>query len=167
MHGGRIAATSAGPGQGATFTVSLPLVEPTPLKRAMPTSLPEQALAGLRILAVDDDPDSLEVLLSILRLHHAEVFGASSATEALDVLQRERPDLIISDIAMPEHDGYWLMREIRRIAEDGGRAVPCIALTAFANETVRRRAFETGFAAHLSKPLNPEELVKAIRPLIN
>jgi CheY-like chemotaxis protein len=116
---------------------------------------------------VDDDPDSLEVLLSILRLHHAEVFGASSATEALDVLQRERPDLIISDIAMPEHDGYWLMREIRRIAEDGGRAVPCIALTAFANETVRRRAFETGFAAHLSKPLNPEELVKAIRPLIN
>lgn len=167
MHGGRIAATSPGPGRGAKFTVSLPIVEAIAPRRTAAAPLPEEALAGLRILAVDDDPDSLEVLTSILRLHHATVFGASSAVEALDMLQREHPNLIISDIAMPEHDGYWLMQQVQRIAEEGGRVVPCIALTAFANETVRRRALETGFAAHLSKPLNPEELVKAIKPLIN
>jgi CheY-like chemotaxis protein len=74
--------------------------------------------------------------------------------------------VIISDIAMPEHDGYWLMQQLQRIAEEGGRSVPCIALTAFANETARRRAIATGFAAHLSKPLNPDELVNIIRPLI-
>jgi CheY-like chemotaxis protein len=167
MHGGRISGASPGPGQGATFTVSLPLVEAVAPRRTTAAPLPDEALAGLRILAVDDDPDSLEVLTSILRLHNATVFGAVSAVEALDVLQREQPNLIISDIAMPEHDGYWLMQQVRRIAEEGGRSVPCIALTAFANETVRRRALEIGFAAHLSKPLNPEELVKAIRPLIN
>jgi signal transduction histidine kinase len=167
MHGGQISATSRGPGHGSTFSVSLPLVEAATPRALDATPVPEDALAGLRVLAVDDDPDSLEVLMSILRLHHATVFGASSATEALDVLQRERPDVMISDIAMPEHDGYWLMQQVRRIAQEGGRSVPCIALTAFANETVRRRALATGFAAHLSKPLNPDELVKAIRPLIH
>ena len=167
MHGGRIGATSAGPGQGATFTVALPLVELHVPRPAGPSFVPQDALSGLRILAVDDDPDSLDVLTSILRLHQATVFGAASAVEALDLLHRERPDLIISDIAMPQHDGYWLMQQVRRIAAEGGRAVPCIALTAFANETVRRRAIATGFAAHLSKPLNPDELVKVIRPLVN
>lgn len=167
MHGGRIGASSAGPGLGATFTVALPLVEIQRPRTVAPSTLPQDALAGLRIVAVDDDPDSLDVLTSILRLHQATVFGASSAVEALELLQRERPDIIVSDIAMPEHDGYWLMQQVRRIASEGGRAVPCVALTAFANEAARRRAMMTGFAAHLSKPLNPDELVKVIRPLIH
>jgi signal transduction histidine kinase/CheY-like chemotaxis protein len=167
MHGGRVGATSAGPGHGSTFTVALPLVEPAVPKPVSPTPVPQDALAGLRILAVDDDPDSLDVLTSILRLHSATVFGAASAVEALELLQREGPDLIISDIAMPEHDGYWLMQQLQRIAHEGGRSVPCIALTAFANEAARRRALTTGFAAHLTKPLNPDELVRAIRPLIH
>ena len=167
MHGGHIAATSAGPGLGATFTVSLPLVELQAPQRAPVGSVPPDALSGLRIVAVDDDPDSLDVLTSILKLHQAVVFGASSAVEALELLHRERPDIIISDIAMPEHDGYWLMQQMQRIGEEGGRTVPCIALTAFANEAARQRALTTGFAAHLSKPLNPDELVKAIRPLVN
>ena len=167
MHGGRIAATSPGAGLGATFTVALPLVELREPKYTAPAALPQDALAGLRILAVDDDPDSLDVLTAILRLHQATVFGASSAVGALELMQRERPDLIISDIAMPQHDGYWLMQQIKRIVAEGGRAVPCIALTAFANETARRRALATGFAAHLSKPLNPDELMRVIRPLID
>ena len=168
MHGGRIAATSPGPGLGATFTVALPLVELQAPRRAAHTpAMADDELVGLRILAVDDDPDSLEVLSSILRLHHATVFGAASAVEALELLQRERPDVIISDIAMPEHDGYWLMQQVLRVAAEGGRLVPCVALTAFANETARRRALAAGFAAHLSKPLNADELVTVIRPLIH
>jgi signal transduction histidine kinase len=166
MHGGKISASSPGPGLGAAFTVALPLVELHPPRPVKSTSTAADALAGLRIVAVDDDPDSLDVLTSILRLHQATVFGASSAVEALELAHRERPDVIISDIAMPEHDGYWLMQQLQRIAEEGGRSVPCIALTAFANETARRRAIATGFAAHLSKPLNPDELVNIIRPLI-
>jgi CheY-like chemotaxis protein len=168
MHGGRIAATSPGPGLGSTFTVALPLVEPqAPRRVERASTAADDALAGLRILAVDDDPDSLEVLTSILRLHHATVVGASSAVEALELLQRERPDVIISDIAMPERDGYWLMQQVQRVAAEGGPLVPCVALTAFANETARRRALAAGFAAHLSKPLNPDELVTVIRPLIH
>jgi signal transduction histidine kinase len=168
MHGGRIAATSSGPGLGATFTVALPLVDklaerPSGVRRRAP----QNALAGMRILAVDDDPDSLDVLTSILRLQQATVYGASSAVEALEVLQKERPNLVISDIAMPEHDGYWLMQQVQRFAAEGGPAVPCVALTAFANVTARERALAAGFKAHLSKPLNPDELVAAIRPLVN
>ena len=167
MHGGRIAAMSAGAGLGATFSVALPLVELRSARRVDSLQTAAQdALTGIRVLAVDDDPDSLDVLTSILRLHQATVVGASSAVEALELLQRERPDIIISDIAMPEHDGYWLMQQVQRIAAEGGRTVPCIALTAFANETARRRALATGFAAHLSKPLNPDELVNIIRPLV-
>jgi signal transduction histidine kinase/ActR/RegA family two-component response regulator len=166
MHGGHIAASSPGPGQGSTFTVTLPLVEaaiPRPI--SAPHSATD-ALEGLRILAVDDDPDSLEVLISVLRLHHATVFGASSAFEALNVMQQERPDVIISDIAMPGHDGYWLMQQVSRVSREGGRDVPCVALTAFANDAARRRALATGFAAHLSKPFNPDELVNVIKPLV-
>jgi signal transduction histidine kinase len=167
MHGGRISATSPGPGMGATFTVALPLVELAPPQPARAAPTPPDALAGLRILAVDDDADSLDVLTSILRLHQATVHGASSAIEALELMHRERFDLIISDIAMPQHDGYWLMEQLRRIAADGGSAVPCIALTAFANDTARRRAMDSGFVAHLSKPLNPDALIGAIRTLIH
>ena len=105
--------------------------------------------------------------MSILRLQQATVIGASSAVDALDLLQKEQPDLIISDIAMPEHDGYWLMEQVQRVADEGGRRVPCVALTAFANESVRQRALAAGFSAHLSKPLDPDELVAAIRPLIH
>jgi signal transduction histidine kinase len=168
MHGGRIAATSPGPGLGATFTVALPLVERQAQRRSdVRLKVPDKALAGIRVLAVDDDPDSLEVLTSILRLRQAAVFGASSAVEALEVLQRERPDVIVSDIAMPEHDGYWLMQQLQRITAEGGPRVPCIALTAFANEAARQRALAAGFAAHLSKPLDADELVSIIRPLIH
>jgi signal transduction histidine kinase/CheY-like chemotaxis protein len=168
MHGGRIAAISPGPSLGATFTVALPLVDRTAARPArLTTHAAPIALTGLRILAVDDDPDSLDVLTSMLRLHQAVVFGATSAIEALDVLRKERPDVVISDIAMPEHDGYWLMHQIRRAIDEGAPAVRCVALTAFANAAARERALAAGFSAHLSKPFDPDELVGVIRPLLH
>ena len=168
MHGGRIAAISPGPSLGATFTVALPLVDRTTTRSArLPSHAAPVALTGMRILAVDDDPDSLDVLTSILRLHQATVFGATSAMEALEMWRRERPDVVISDIAMPEHDGYWLMHQIRRSIEEGAPAVRCVALTAFANAAARERALAAGFSAHLSKPFDPDELVGVIRPLLH
>jgi signal transduction histidine kinase len=168
MHGGRIAAISPGPSLGATFTVALPLVDRTAARPArLTTHAAPITLTGLRILAVDDDPDSLDVLTSMLRLHQAVVFGATSAIEALEVLRKERPDVVISDIAMPEHDGYWLMHQIRRTIDEGAPAVRCVALTAFANAAARERALAAGFSAHLSKPFDPDELVGVIRPLLH
>ncbi len=167
IHGGRIAAISPGPSLGATFTIALPLVDRAAARPArLATHAAPTALNGLRILAVDDDPDSLDVLTSILRLHHAVVFAATSAVEALETLRRERPDVVISDIAMPEHDGYWLMHQIRRLIEEGAPAVRCVALTAFANAAARERALAAGFSAHLSKPFDPDELVGVLRPLL-
>jgi signal transduction histidine kinase/CheY-like chemotaxis protein len=163
MHGGRIFATSAGPGLGSTFTVALPLVERTALHlNRTAVAVPGTSLEGLRVLAVDDDPDSLEVLISILRTQSATVIGATSAVEGLELLQKEQPHIVVSDIAMPDRDGYWLMEQLRRLASEGGPNVPGVALTAFANATARERALATGFSAHLSKPFDPDQLIHTI-----
>jgi signal transduction histidine kinase len=168
MHGGRIAASSPGAGLGATLTVTLPIVErPAPTMGSAQERPPKDALAGVRILAVDDDPDSLEVIVALLRLHQAEVVPAASATDALERLRSERVDLVISDIAMPDHDGYWLRRQGEEVLAEAGRRVPWIALTAFANAAARDRALAEGFADHLSKPVDPDELVRVIRPLLH
>jgi signal transduction histidine kinase len=164
MHGGRISAASAGPGLGSTFTVALPVVEPRAVQLATSRTVStDDLLRGIRVVAVDDDPDSLEMLVSLLRAQSAMVVGAASAVEALDLVQRERPNIVISDIAMPDRDGYWLMEQMRRLASEGGPNVPCVALTAFANATVRERALSTGFVAHLSKPFDPDQLVHTLR----
>jgi signal transduction histidine kinase/CheY-like chemotaxis protein len=164
MHGGRITAASPGPGLGSTFVVVLPLVERSAVTGGQSTRITtHNALEGLLILAVDDDPDSLEMLTSLLRSQKATVVGAASAVEALELLQKETPNVVVSDIAMPDHDGYWLMEQVRRLADEGGPAVPCIALTAFANPAARERALSSGFAAHLSKPFDPDQLVHTLR----
>jgi len=168
MHGGRIAASSPGPGLGSIFTVALPLVERVPV--TAPRSIVKHAdnvLEGFRILVVDDDPDSLEMLLSLLRSQHATVTGAASAVEALEAVEKERPHIVVSDIAMPDRDGYWLMEQLRRLATEGGPNVPGIALTAFANQTMRERALATGFVAHLSKPFDPDQLVSTLRSAVS
>jgi hypothetical protein len=128
---------------------------------------PQHRLEGLRILAVDDDPDSLEVLVSVLETESATVIGAGSAVEALDLLLKERPHIVISDIAMPDRDGYWLMEQLRRLVDEGGPNVPCVALTAFANQTARERALATGFVAHLSKPFDPDQLLKTVKTALS
>jgi PAS domain S-box-containing protein len=163
MHGGLISAASAGEGAGSTFAVALPTI--SAVNMPAPEARPDAAahvLDGVRVLVVDDDPDSLEVLTSLLQMHGATVTATSAAAEAVRMVQRERPDLLISDIAMPDHDGYWLLEQVRRLPSDRGGNVRAIALSAFASAAARDRALAAGFKAHVAKPLTAETLLEQI-----
>ncbi len=168
MHGGRINAASAGEGTGSTFVVVLPiipaLVRPT---EATPREAASDTLDALHILVVDDDPDSLEVLTSLLQMHGARVTAASGSAEALRLLQHDRPDLLISDIAMPDRDGYWLLEQVRRLPTERGGDVKAVALSAFASAAARERALAAGFGAHISKPLTAESLLDSVGQVLN
>ena len=169
LHDGTIEAASAGAGMGATFRVSLP---------AAPGALPETEahaaawravprLAGAHILVVDDEADSRDLLLQLLGSWGAEVSGVGSAREALAAVSREAPDLLVSDIAMPGEDGFALLRTLRATEVVLGRpALPAVALTAFARPEDRRHALEAGFAAHVAKPVEPEELLATLAALL-
>lgn len=164
LHGGQISAESAGEGHGARFIVTLPadtaLRSPLPLRR---TSSRFVRLDGLRILLVEDAADTRELLGLLLRSHGGEVMLAESVAEALQIAFQEKPDLILSDIGMPEADGYEFVRQLRSRPEFN--SVPIIALTGFAMESDRRRAAEAGFNLHLSKPIDSEMLLSAIHDL--
>jgi CheY-like chemotaxis protein len=123
-------------------------------------------LKNVNVLVVDDDPFIREVVQVMLRLAGARVAVAESAPEAFDMLQRLRPDVLISDIRMPGEDGYSLMRKVRELPADDGGATPAIAITAFGQEEDRSRAQAAGFQVHLTKPLDPDELREAIRSLV-
>jgi signal transduction histidine kinase/PAS domain-containing protein len=168
MHGGRITAASAGEGAGATFVVTLPQIPAIarPPERA-PRDAASDTLDGTHILVVDDDPDSLEVLTSLLHMYGARVSATSAAAEALRLLQRDRPDLLISDIAMPDCDGYWLLEQVRRLPAERGGDVKAIALSAFASVAARERALAAGFGAHIAKPLTAESLLDSIGVLFS
>lgn len=168
MHGGRIVAASEGPGRGSTFTVYLPLLGATPRNHeAEHTASPSTILHGVRILAVDDDPDALEVMTRMLKLSGAEVVAVATAQRALDQLRRGRVSLLISDIAMPDQDGYWLLEQMRRQPNDRGGDIPAIALSAFADATTQMRASSAGFAAYVPKPLHPDTLINEVRRVLN
>jgi CheY-like chemotaxis protein len=122
-------------------------------------------LAGMNVLVIDDEPDSLELIRGILTKCHANVFTAASAREGLQRLEAILPDVIVSDIGMPEKNGYQLMQEVRNLPEEKGKAIPAIALTAFARPEDRARAIEAGFQVHLTKPVGALELVNTIRDL--
>jgi CheY-like chemotaxis protein len=122
-------------------------------------------LNGLSILVVDDDEDVRELVAYLLEASGAEVHLAEASMPALALLARHSPDVLISDIAMPEEDGYALMRRVRTLAEDANRRVPAIALTAFTRDIDRRRALAAGFDVHMAKPLDPATLVKTVRDL--
>ncbi|WP_418317238.1 PAS domain-containing protein [Piscinibacter sakaiensis] len=171
MHGGSVQAASAGPGQGATFTVMLPLQA----ERLVPARSPQRRphvdvdsadvdLAGLKVLVVDDEPDVLDLLGRVLQDARAEVVAAPDAATALAAFETHRPQLLISDIGMPQTDGYQLLREIRRLRSPGEQ-VCAIALTAFARPEDRRRALESGFDLYLSKPIEPADLVMRVADL--
>lgn len=165
-HGGTITADSPGEGLGATFTVRLPLLEIEPeLRSTQEQSDAELDLAGVRILAVDDEPNARELLMTVLTLYNAEVRIAASAREALTLLNSFQPDVLVSDIGMPEVDGYTLIQQIRALPTQAGREVNAIALTAYAREEDRQQALESGYQAHIAKPLEPEQLVQAIAAL--
>jgi CheY-like chemotaxis protein len=168
QHGGRVWAESGGLGHGATFTVELPAAEPVEANLVIrPASNPEAAeaarlIAGLRVLLVDDDLDTRELIASALRRAGAEVAAVPSAAEALNTLQACQPDILLSDIAMPVQDGYCLIRQIRRLSPANGGEVPAIALSASASKEDSARAVAAGFQFHLAKPVDPGELLERI-----
>ena len=172
LHGGTATVSSDGEGRGATFTVSLPLsvIRQSPLKQEAHPRLSQAAsvplasadLSSLTVLVVDDDLDSLDFIRRILGDEGATVVTARSAAEALAIIDRQRPDVFISDIGMPETDGYELMRKVRSLQPGLGARFPGIALTAFARTEDRTRALLAGFVAHVAKPVESAELIATI-----
>src|SRR5881396_3904284 len=167
LHGGSVQAASRGRGQGATFTVRLPVFEGQPDLGA--GQRPRDALAerahlhGLHVLIVEDDLDTGSLLAEVVASSGAEARTAGSAAEALDVLGRWRVDLLLSDIGMPGEDGYSLIRKVRqRESAQGAKAVPAIAITAYARAEDRQTALAAGFDMHVAKPLDPEELLATV-----
>jgi NO-binding membrane sensor protein with MHYT domain/CheY-like chemotaxis protein len=168
LHGGTIGVSSPGTHAGTTFTVRLPLAEmqaETPPPRTPDTAPGVEAqgdLAGIKVLLVDDATDTLDVLQQILQHSGATIMAASSAGTALALLERERPDVIVSDIGMPDIDGFELIRRIRRRSAGAGGAIPAIALTAFTRQDDRNKALQAGFNDYLAKPVEPGSLVAHI-----
>ena len=174
LHGGSIEVQSPGLGQGATFIVRLPIsplltttlgVAQVPATRRDPTVYKPADLHDLRILVVDDETDARELIGYLLETCGATVRQADSATAALAILRIDSHDLLISDIGMPDEDGYALIRAIRTLSEGVNRNIPAIALTAFARNEDRERALTAGFNLHMAKPVDPSSLVQAIRDL--
>jgi CheY-like chemotaxis protein len=161
LHGGTVQAESAGDGQGATFRVELPLTVPEPPAPAVPppTAMPVVTLRGLRVLVVDDDPDTVDLFSRVLREGGVELRSASSAAEALRVFGDWRPDVLISDVEMPEEDGYSLIRRVRALGAAQGGDVPAVAITAYGRMADRVRLLAAGFNMHVPKPVEPGELM--------
>ena len=172
LHGGSVRAFSEGVGRGATFTVTLPSsTEAAPPAagrgfQPMPESPVEpNALRGVRVLYVDDDADSRRLAERILADRGAEVVLAASSPEALGLLRDRRPDVLVSDIGLPEVDGYELMRRIRDLPEDEGGRTPAAALTAFARPEDRQKALQAGYQSHIAKPVIAGEFIAVVADL--
>jgi PAS domain S-box-containing protein len=171
LHGGSVAGESAGEGKGARFTIALP-VTTVSTAAANPAdgiaeSQPPVALDGMRVLVVEDEPDTREFLRRLLESHGAMVTLAASAAEALAALHGERPDILVSDIGLPDVDGYELMQRIRQGLPEDGRTIPAIALTAYARQEDRTRALRAGYQTHLAKPVEAAELLMTIASFAN
>jgi signal transduction histidine kinase/CheY-like chemotaxis protein len=169
IHGGSIGVTSEGLGRGATFTVTLPVkpfsapvrgseTMPDSANGATPSRGRSNRLESLRVLVVEDEVDSRDLIELLLESEGAIVSSASSADAALERLPGFRPDIVLSDVGMPGHDGYWLVQQIRAIDE----SLPTVALTAYASEDDIARAMAAGFDHHVGKPVDPEHLVRAL-----
>jgi CheY-like chemotaxis protein/two-component sensor histidine kinase len=166
LHGGTVQADSLGEGQGATFIVELPLM-PISAAENQQQQFPQSSLnlQGIRVLVVDDDTDTREFLVFLLEQAGASVISASSAGEALRELTQFKPDILLSDIGMPDMDGYMLMRQVRALPSEQGGQIPAIALSAYAGELNQQQAIAAGFQRHLAKPVEPEELIRIITSL--
>jgi CheY-like chemotaxis protein len=169
LHGGTVQAASPGEGKGATFTLHLPLLQMPKSASSKEQGFAENdrfiLLNGLRVLVVDDNADARELLTFILEQHRAEVTAVASATKALEVLAQIEPHILVSDLGMPGEDGYALIRQVRALPLEQGGRIPAIALTAYAKEEDRKRALLSGFQTHISKPVEPEELVAVVASL--
>lgn len=180
LHGGKISAESPGEGLGATFRVEIPIVAVKDLKArfalranaagaaAAPTVGPlDVDLAGRRVLAVDDQADTLAIINRILTRQRAEVRTATSAAAGLAILADWAPDLLISDIGMPGQDGYSFIRAVRALPKSSARRLPAVALTAFARESDRKAAIDAGFDEHLAKPIDTGMLLSKVAELLS
>jgi signal transduction histidine kinase/ActR/RegA family two-component response regulator len=174
MHGGTIDGASEGPGKGACFTVRLPAAYPSgpesdgrpgPAEPSAPRFGAPEELVGLRVLLVDDEGDTLELLDTVLTSCGVRVTTAASAEAARRAVAEETPDVILSDVGMPGEDGYAFIRWLRARPRSQGGGVPSAALTAYARAEDRRRALEAGYDMHLVKPIEPAELVQALAQL--
>jgi PAS domain S-box-containing protein len=179
LHGGTVEAASPGEGQGATFTIKLPLMTaynaPTSPEQdwelpASPAedsvlSYPSLTLKEIKVLVVDDEADARELVSTILQQHAAEVKTVATASEAMVAIESYRPHILLSDIGMPEEDGYTLIRRIRALEAAQGGRIPAVALTAYAREEDRTKVLLAGFQQHLPKPVVPAELVAIVASL--
>jgi CheY-like chemotaxis protein len=176
MHGGTVTASSEGKGRGARFLVRLPAGVSA---RAEAHAVPEharkeadglrkvlQSLAGVRVLVVDDEQDTRELVRMTLKQYGANVAMAASVDEALNAFELVGPSAIVADIGMPGEDGYSLIRRIRQLPPEQGGLIPAIALTAYARKQDRDEALAAGFNAHLTKPVEPSELAWAVVSLL-
>jgi len=171
LHGGTITAESSGENAGTTFRVMLPLPSLHEVPKAAEKTGPgnernspstaQHSLSGLRVLVVDFERDTRELVAAVLTMHGAEVISVGSATEALDRMKRQRFDLLISDIRMPEMNGYDLISRVRQLCEEHGGRTPAVALTAYAGIDDRKRALAAGYEMHISKPFVATELISA------
>jgi signal transduction histidine kinase/CheY-like chemotaxis protein len=178
LHGGKITAESAGPNQGASFVVILPVQavrldsdpetpealenEPKVRQRSYAS---DQEVAGLDVLVVDDEPDARALLKRLLEDCGAKVRVAASVKAALSAIAAQKPDVVVSDIAMPDEDGYSLIRRIRALGEQEGGTIPALALTAHVRTEDQQRALDAGFNLHLPKPVEPSELIASVAQL--
>jgi PAS domain S-box-containing protein len=175
LHGGKVEAESAGEGSGATFTITLPITirqskgrngigaleQPETISKSDITDFALR-LDRLRMIVIEDEPDARDLLVTILNQYGAEVRVAASAAEGMELLEQQKPDVLISDIEMPYEDGYSFIRKVRTRSLEQGGQVPAIALTAHARTEDRLRALSAGFDAHVTKPIDLVELVTVI-----
>jgi signal transduction histidine kinase/ActR/RegA family two-component response regulator len=171
LHGGKVLADSSGEGLGATFTVQLPLITTDSSlnlgqNTLLPPALAKQSLSGMKVLVVDDDADTREFLTAALMQYEINVLQASSVQEALQLFQHTRPDILLSDIGMPDEDGYRLIRLVRSLPLEKGGQIPAAALTAYVRENDRSQALAAGFDLHLAKPIDPIQLIEVMIKLV-
>jgi PAS domain S-box-containing protein len=177
LHGGNVSAESSGLGTGSTFTVDLPMAQ----ERRDPARAEERRkeverrksltghkvrLDGVHVLVVEDDDDSRKLLVTMLKQHGAQVSSAASAKDAFSLFCERLPDVVISDIGMPDEDGYDLIQKIRALSEKAGGLTPAIALTGYATRKDRERSLASGYQQHIAKPIDQSQLVSAISSLV-
>ena len=166
LHGGSVSAESGGKGQGAAFTIRLPIpavnLDPAPPPTLMTEEHAKSVLSGVRVLVVDDEPDARDFVSFVLQKYGAEVLHAESVAAALTRLDTFTPHIIVSDIGMPDEDGYVLIQKLRQ----RGFNMPAVALTAFARTEDRERALAEGFQQHLAKPVEPATLTEVVAQLV-
>ena len=175
LHGGTVTAESPGEGEGTTFKVILPLLSvhhelsDVDMTRALIGSKTltdwQPSLTDLRVLVVDDEPDARELVAAVLTGRGAEVVSVGSAGEALEEMERQRFDVLVSDIGMPVMDGYALIEKVRQLPAERGGRIPAAALTAYAGVEDRMRVLSAGYQMHIPKPVEPAELTTVVASL--